>query len=139
MAVLSNRTFLMKSTNGTSYTMLVPIMDFPDLGGQPENVDVTCLNHMSRVYIPGIQETEPLVFTVPYDTSTYTTLAAESGDSYYSVWFGGTDDTTPTGSKGKFDFKGELSLFVQGKGVNEAQTIQVTIFPSTGITATMPA
>ena len=36
-------TFLMKSTNGTSYTDLVPIKDYPDFMNEVNTIDVTNL------------------------------------------------------------------------------------------------
>ena len=55
----------------------------------------------------------------------------------FAVWLGGTvsgGTTTPTGSEGKFEFKGQLSVFVNGGGVNEVVGMTVSIAPSTPIT-----
>ena len=41
----------------------------------------------------------------------------------------------PTGSDGKFEFKGQLSVFPVGGGVNEVVDMTITIAPSTPITA----
>ena len=60
----------------------------------------------------------------------------EGKDEEYAVWFGGTETAslpTPTGSEGKFSFRGDLSVFVTGGGVNEVRGMTITIAPSTVI------
>lgn len=54
-----------------------------------------------------------------------------------AVWFGGTESggsVTPTGSDGKFSFKGQLSVYPTGGGVNEVVGMNITIAPTTVIT-----
>lgn len=134
-------TFLMHgvtATNTTTYSKLVDIKEFPDLGGAPEMLDTTTLSHGARTYIPGIQETEGMTFVTNYDKTAYQALKALEGDEEkYSVWFGGTEVAgslpTPTGSEGKFDFSGYLSVFVTGSGVNEVRNMTITIAPTTEI------
>lgn len=138
MAISSYKAFLMSSTNGTTYTKLVDIKEFPDLGGAPEMLDTTTLSDGARTYIPGIQETESMTFTANYTKADFTTLSSASGtESYYAVWFGATvsgGTVTPTGTDGKFSFKGYLDVFVAGGGVNEVVDMTITIAPSTVIT-----
>ena len=53
------------------------------------------------------------------------------------MWFGGTgegENLTPTGSDGKFKFKGYLSVYPVGSGVNEVVNMNINIAPSTPIT-----
>lgn len=142
MATSTYLTFLMHGT-GTStltYEKLLDIKEFPDLGGAPEMLDATTLTNKGRVYIPGIQENEALTFTTNYDPTEYAALVALANqDEPYAVWFGGTEgtggaDPTPTGSLGKFSFRGMLSVFVSGGGVNEVRDMTITIAPSTDIT-----
>ncbi len=55
----------------------------------------------------------------------------------YAVWLGGEDASgtiTPSGADGKFAFKGQLSVFVNGGGVNEVVNMTVSIAASTPIT-----
>lgn len=138
MAISSYKVFLMTSTNGTTYTKLVDIKEFPDLGGAPEMLDTTTLSDGSRTYIPGIQETESMTFTANYTKADFTALDALKGTEHdYAVWFGATVSNgvaTPTGSDGKFSFKGYLDVFAAGGGVNEVVDMTITIAPSTVIT-----
>lgn len=139
MAISTYKIFLMhKGASGADYEKLVDITEFPDLGGEPEMIDVTTLSHKMRVYIPGIQETEGMNFLANYDKDDYAKLQALEGkEEDYAVWFGGTENTTglptPTGSEGKFSFKGILSVYVNGGGVNEAVGMTATIAPTTVI------
>lgn len=136
MAISTYKVFLMKKETST-YKKLVDIKDFPDLGGAPEMLETTTLSDGMQTYIPGIQSLEALEFTANYDKDDYTTLAALKEEQEYAVWLGGTESggvVTPTGSEGKFEFKGILSVFVVGGGVNEVVDMTITIAPSTPIT-----
>ena len=133
-------TFLMKGTgSGTiTYSKLICISEFPDLGAPPEQIDVTTLCDSMRHYIPGVQDTGALEFKAFYTASDYSTLSARAGtDTNYAVWFGGSESggtVTPDGSKGKFSFKGDLRVTVDGGGVNDPVSMTITIYPSTDIT-----
>lgn len=139
MAISTYKVFLMKKGEGSTYTKLIDIKDFPDLGGSPELLETTTLSDKMQTYIPGIQSNDALEFTTNYTKADYTTLAALADtEEDYAVWFGGMEAegvVTPDGSNGKFSFKGKLSVHVNGGGVNEVVDMTITITPSTVITA----
>lgn len=136
MAISTYKVFLMKKTSET-WGKLIDIKDFPDLGGSPELLETTTLSDKMQTYIPGIQSLDALEFTANYTKTDYTTLKAlEGAENDYAVWFGGTESggvVTPTGDDGKFAFKGALSVFASGAGVNEVVDMTITIAPSTPI------
>lgn len=139
MAISTYKIFLMKKTTADkAYEKVIDIKDFPDLGGAPEMLETTTLSDKMQTYIPGIQSLDALEFTANYTKADFTKLKALEGkEESYAVWFGGeeTDGVlTPTGSDGKFEFKGQLSAFPVGGGVNEVVDMTVTIAPSTPIT-----
>lgn len=138
MAISTYKVFLMKSTDGSQYEKLIDIKDFPDLGGAPEMLETTTLSDSMQTYIPGIQSLDALEFNTNYTKEDFEKLKALEGqDLHYAVWFGGTvsgSTVTPTGADGKFEFKGSLSAFPVGGGVNEVIGMTVTIAPSTPIT-----
>lgn len=131
-------TFLMKSSDGSTYTKLVDIKSHPAMMNPPELLDTTTLTNTGRTYIPGIQENEAMTFTCNYTKSDFTTLKALEGtDAYYAVWFGGSisgGTLTPDGTNGKFSFKGDLRVSKDEGGVNEVENMTITIAPSTDIT-----
>lgn len=136
MAISTYKIFLMKKTSST-YEKLIDIKDFPDLGGSPEMLETTTLSDKMQTYIPGIQSLDALEFTANYTKEDFTKLKALEGVEHeFAVWFGGTEEAnvlTPTGTDGKFQFKGQLSAFPVGGGVNEVVDMTVTIAPSTPI------
>lgn len=139
MAISTYKIFLMKkASTGDTYEKVIDIKDFPDLGGAPEMLETTTLSDKMQTYIPGIQSLDALEFTANYTKEDFTKLKALEGkEEFYAVWFGGTESSgvlTPTGSDGKFEFKGQLSVFPVGGGVNEVVDMTVTIAPSTPIT-----
>lgn len=129
-------TFLMHK-NEDAWEKLLDITEFPDLGGEPELLETTTLSHRMQTYVKGVQSNEGLNFNANYDLTEYKALKALEGkDEEYAVWFGGTETAslpTPTGSEGKFSFRGDLSVFVTGGGVNEVRGMTITIAPSTVI------
>lgn len=136
MAISTYKTFLMKKGT-TEYEKLIDVKDFPDLGGEPEMLETTTTSDKAQTYILGIQSTEALSFTANYTKTDYQTIKALAGtETDYAVWFGGTEAlgvVTPTGSEGKFKFKGLIDVFVTGGGVNEVVNMTITIAPSTPI------
>ena len=84
--------------------------------------------------IMGIQTLDALEFECNYVLADYTKLKAMEGDEKeFAVWLGG-DGTTPNGEDGKFEFKGQLAVYVNGGGVNEVVGMTVSIAASTPIT-----
>ena len=138
MAISTYKVFLMhKASSGSTYTKLIDIKEFPDLGGEPEMLETTTLSDNMQTYIAGIQSMDALSFSANYDMTEYQTLKALEGKKEsYAVWFGGTESSgtvTPDGSNGKFSFDGELSVYPVGGGVNEVVGMNITIAPSSPI------
>ena len=138
MAISTYKIFLMISKDGGQYEKLIDIKSFPDLGGAPEMLETTTLSDAAQTYIPGIQASDALEFESNYTKADYTKLKALEGkETQFAVWFGGTgegENLTPTGSDGKFKFKGYLSVYPVGSGVNEVVNMNINIAPSTPIT-----
>lgn len=139
MAISTYKIFLMKkAAAGDAYEKLIDIKEFPDLGGSPEMLETTTLSDNMQTYIPGIQSLDALEFTANYTKDDFTKLKALEGqEADFAVWFGGTGEggtLTPTGTDGKFEFKGQLSVFPVGGGVNEVVDMNISIAPSTPIT-----
>lgn len=137
MAINTISSFLMTSSDGSTYSKLIDIKDYPDMIPAPENLDATTLTDHMRVYIPGIKDNGGnLEFTCNYTAADFNTIKAMEGtETYFAVWFGesGTP-ATPDGSNGKFSFKGYPYVAKKGGGVNEVSEMTVGIVPSTEIT-----
>ena len=136
MAISTYKIFLMRKDTA-DWKKLIDIKEFPDLGGTPEMLETTTLTDRMQTYIPGIQSLDAMEFSANYTLTEYKKLKQLEGkEEEYAVWIGGTEsgeDVTPTGSEGKFKFKGQLSVFPTGGGVNEVVGMTITIAPSTPI------
>lgn len=136
MASSTYKSFLMHKV-ADKWEKLVDIKSYPDLGGTPELLETTTLSDGVTTNILGIQSLDALEFECNYDLTEYTKLKALEGkDGEYAVWLGGTEAAgvvTPTGSDGKFEFGGQLSVYVNGGGVNEVRNMTVSIAASTPI------
>lgn len=138
MAISTYKIFLMKkASTGSTYEKLLDIKSFPDLGGAPELLETTTLSDGAKTYIPGIQSQSAMEFGANYTKSDYIKLKAlKDTEAEYAVWFGGTESggvVTPTGSEGKFSFKGILDVWVVGAGTNAVTDMKISIVPSTVI------
>lgn len=134
-------TYLLKGTGTTpTWSILLPIKEFPDLGGTPESIDVTTLSDKMRHYVPGVQDNDAFEFTCNYDPTDFSTVQALDGaETQFAVAFGktvsgsGGSSTTTVGGNGIFKFKGFASVFANGGGVNDPRDMTVSIMPSTDI------
>ena len=137
MAISTYKSFLMVKSSST-WEKLIDIKSFPDLGGAPELLETTTLSDSMTTNIMGIQSLDALEFECNYSLDDYTKLKEMEGDNKeFAVWLGGTEAggvATPTGSDGKFEFRGQLSVYVNGGGVNEVVNMTVSIAASTPIT-----
>lgn len=114
-----------------SFTELVTIKDFPDLGGSPEQLETTTLKDKAQTYINGIQSMSALEFTANYDLVTYKTIKALEGEKLdFELWFGNKGN----GEDGIFQWSGDLVVWVTGKGVNEVKEMNISIAPNTEVT-----
>lgn len=138
MATSTIHSFLMKGT-GTPlvYAKLLDIKDYPDLFGDPNQLQATTLSDTQHWYVPGVQDNSgALNFTANYDAATFNTIKGLEGtETNFALWFGeGGSPVAPNGHEGKFSFKGYPFVKLSGKGVNEVREMIVGIIPSTAIT-----
>ena len=140
MAMNTYMTFLMSSTNGSSYTDIVPIKDYPDFLNSVNTIDVTDLQKANHTYIFGLGDSGGnMPFTANYTAADYQTVKAldDGTEKYLAVWFGGTESggtITPTGADGKWSFKGMVKVGIVGKGVDEAREMTINVVPTSDMT-----
>ena len=136
MAISTYKTFLMMKKEQT-WEKVIDIKEFPDLGGAPELIETTTLSDKMQTNINGVQSLDALEFTANYTLDDYKTLQAlEDTEHEYAVWFGGTETggvLTPTGDDGKYKFKGQLAVYINGAGTNEVVEMTISIASSTVI------
>lgn len=136
MAIATIDTYLLDggaASGSASYSdPLVAIKDFPDLEGEREEIDVTSLSDDARVFIEGVQNNTPWVFTCNYTKATYETLAALADtEKWYAVYIGDT-----SGTDGIFSASGYLSVKKSGGGVGDAQEMTVKIMLTSDVSET---
>lgn len=131
MAISTFGIQLMHKGTGSTYTKLVDIKDFPDLGGAPEMLETTTLSDSMQTYIPGIQGSDALEFTANYTKADYDKIVALEGEQSFAIFFTDEDES-------KFYFNGYVSVRVNGGGVNEVVGMTISIAPSSAITTSEP-
>ncbi len=105
------------------------LLDFPDMLGESDKIEVTTMKDKQRKYIPGLQDPGDMEFTFLYEgmgtgTNWAKLKTVKNTETPYSLVF-------PDGSG--FSWKGTNSLSMPGKGVGEALEFKCKITPSTDI------
>lgn len=134
MAAISTfKTYLMYK-NAENWEKLCDISQFPDLGQDPNTIDVTTLSNSQEVFIQGIRRSDNLVFNAFYEKEVYKKIDALKGvEQDIAVWFGASGEEgayEPDGSDGKFETKGFVAVRVTGGGVDEAVGMSITVTPT---------
>ena len=137
------KTYLMyKASGSNAFEKLCDIKSFPDLGGEPERIDVTTLSDPQRKYVPGVQDISSSTFTANYIAADMQKINALTGQqTELAIWIGATTSNgvdTPTGSDGKWDWTGDIMAYKSGGDVNAAQDMTIVTFPSTNFVHTVP-
>ena len=140
-ALLTYMSFLMSSSNGTSYTSICPIKDYPDFLNSINTIDVTNLQQDAHTYIKGLKDNGggDMPFTCNYNVTDYQNAKAldDGQEHYLAIYFGGTEtggSVTPTGVDGIWKFKGYVSVGIVGKGADDAREMQIHVVPTTDFT-----
>ncbi|BBM17376.1 hypothetical protein G15_1019 [Enterococcus avium] len=66
----------MKSGSESTFAEIEGLQAVPEIGGDPEQVDITTLKDANKKYISGIQDMDSLEFTFLYDKAVFTKLKA---------------------------------------------------------------
>jgi hypothetical protein len=131
MATSTYKTYLaQKASSGTTYTKVLDIKSFPDLGGSPELIETTTLSDAMQTNIKGVQSLDALEFTCNYSKTDYDavkTLASEA-EIHLAVMI--TEDGT---NYNAFAWDGELDVFIAGGEVNAVIEMTVTSVSHTEI------
>lgn len=127
-AVSTIGTTLEVSENGTTWEKLCKIKSYPQLGGAPEQIEVTDLEDESQAFIPGVQAQDAMEFTANYTQEAYTAVKAKAGKNLkYRVMMG------KDGVDGVATWDGQHDVFINEGAVNSAREMTITVFPSTKI------
>lgn len=128
MAINTAKTYLSYSSDDITYTPLVAITNYPDMGATPSKLDTTDLSaEKYKTSILGLQEIPDLIFEANYDKTAYETIDALNDKYYFKLEFG------TAGVDGAFTWEGKVEVFAMGAGVDEVRKMQVTISAETEI------
>ncbi|HZK01176.1 MAG TPA: hypothetical protein VFC79_14250 [Tissierellaceae bacterium] len=125
MAIATMNTIL-EYKDASEFVKLVDIKDYPDLGSAPELIETTTLTQTERhTNIKGLQDATDLTFTANYTLADYEKVKALEGEEHEFQLKLGAD-----GVDGIFGWKGELSVYLVGGGVNEVREMTITVTES---------
>ena len=100
------------------------IKEYPDLGGEPNMVDVTDLSDEMETSVPGVIASDSMEFPMNYDATIYAELEANSrtADTEYEL-------VLQDGSK--FTWSGQHTIYLSGGGVDDPVEMNLVVAPST--------
>ena len=130
MAISTAKTYLMYESAPATFTKLLDIISYPDMGGAPNKIDTTDLSATKmKTFINGLMEAPDLTFEANYDEAVYATISALAGTKdKFQLHFG------TAGVDGKFQWECIPAIWVTGGGVDEARKMTVQISAETEIT-----
>ena len=125
-----------KTAGMTEFKEIDLLMEVPELGGDPEKVEVTTLKDSVRKYIPGVRDLGDLQFKFLYDNS--------GPDSNYRILRKLQEDNElatfkveyPDGTAHQFD--AYVSVKMDAAAVNAAMTFTATMSLQSEIITTDP-
>lgn len=122
------------NTMPEAFTKLCSIKDFPDLGGSPDQIDITDLDDDVQKFILGVQSMGAMEFTANYDKETFKELQSKADGTMYAFCVAFGKSATDATAHGVFTWKGQLSVWATGGGVNAAREMKISISASTKVT-----
>lgn len=135
--MLANGIKLGYAESGSSYTNLEGLQEVPEIGSEPEKVDVTTLADKAKKYEQGIGDYGDLEFTFKYDNSSATApfrilkgFEANKKVIKFQMEF-------PDGTKFKWD--AQVSVKIGGGGVNALITFTVSMALQSDVEIENPA
>jgi hypothetical protein len=137
MAISYNETTISyKEGAMTDFEEIEFLMEVPEIGGDPEKIEVTTLSDKHKKYIPGISDLGDLDFVFLFDNSTETSnyrVLKELQDAKKIVTY---KVEYPDGTGHQFD--AYVSVKIAGGGVNTPATFTASMFLQSDITTTDP-
>lgn len=104
---------------------VVDIKDFPDMIGDPEMLETTTLSDAQVTNIPGIKGSDMLTFTCNYTSADFAAVNEDANKAlFYVLEF--SDGSS-------FNWQGQHTCGLPGKGVNEVVEFTINIAASTSV------
>lgn len=125
IALLTNKTFLMKKNTDGKWEDFIGVTKVPAIGGAPEKIEVTRLKDTKKRYILGLQDSEDLEFEANYLLADYqklTDAAVADAVNTYRLCFGDN-----LGTDGCFEWSGKISTRIDAQESNNARKLIFTI------------
>lgn len=121
-------------TPTAKWEKLVCISEYPDLGGEPEQIESTTMCDLkNRTYENGLQDLASFQFVCNATPANKAKLvAAQNADrdepGTYAIWFSTARDAdNPNHEDDAWYWQGRLSYWVTGKSINELATYTIAI------------
>ena len=129
IAMLTNKTFLLigsgEPIGSQTFSKFVDITKYPQLGGEPEQVEVTTLSDTKKRYISGLEDTQKMEFGANYTVAAYKKV--------YDLQVAGTVQTwrlafgDEEGSDGLWEWQGRINAFISEGESGAARAFTFTI------------
>ena len=110
-----------------SFLDLIPIKEYPDMGGSPELLETTDLTDEAQTHVLGVQSNPGLEFTANYTQDSFLAVVEKArADYWYMV-------EKKSGEEGMFVFSGQHETWLAGAGVNAVPECKIMVAPSSKV------
>ena len=121
-----------KSGAGDTYTKIAGLKSIPDIGGAPEQLDITTFDDAMMHYMNGLKDVGSMEFVFLFDgddnaNSNFQTLCKLEDAGEVVSW----QIKLPTGTK--FHWDGEIAVTLNGAGINEPLNFTANVGVATDI------
>ncbi|HHV27424.1 MAG TPA: phage tail protein [Tissierellia bacterium] len=126
-----------KTGSESTFTEIENLMEVPELGGDPEKIEVTTLSDKVKKYVPGVKDLGDLPFKFLYDNST--------ADSNYRLLKGLEESKTLATYQVKYpdgtshEFEAYVNVKMDSAAVNGALTFTASFSLQSEIKITNPS
>lgn len=111
-------------------TQVCPIKSYPDMGGDPETIEVTDLTDHKQRNIKGVQSSDLLEFTANYIKKNFDackTIEKLGEAEWFGLVFGEDENGDMDGHDGVIAWQGGLSAYITSGDVNSVREMKIVI------------
>ena len=121
-------TVLKSGATVSALTKLCRIKSYPQLGGEPDQIETTDMEDKMQTFVEGVQSSDAMQFTINYEKDSYDAIKERiETDKFFQLEFGAN------GIDGIFSWQGKISVFVNEGEVNGVREATITITRSSEV------
>lgn len=121
-------TVLKWGATAAALTQKTKIKSYPQLGGEPNQLETTDLEDTQQTFVLGVQQISSMTFTLNYDLEVYNAIKTDAMTRlFYQLEFG------ENGANGKFQWQGQHEIYINEGSVDGVREMTLVVSPLTNV------